>query len=170
MRSHFIRSSTTSPRIGGLTPDHARIRSSRVRTYAGATIIVPNADLISAQVVNWSLHDDQRRAAIPVGVAYGTQPQKVTDLLLEVAAHHPEVYDEPAPIAIFHDFGVDALEFQLLVWMGNDRWFRVSGELRTAITLALTEAGIEIPFPQRDLHIRSIDDSVSLPEKGPSEG
>lgn len=141
-----------------------------MRTYAGATIIVPNADLISAQVVNWSLHDDQRRAAIPVGVAYGTQPQKVTDLLLEVAAHHPEVYDEPAPIAIFHDFGVDALEFQLLVWMGHDRWFRVSSELRTAITLALTEAGIEIPFPQRDLHIRSIDDSVSLPEKGPSEG
>ncbi len=103
-------------------------------------------------------------------IADGTQPQKVTDLLLEVAAHHPEVSDEPAPSAIFRDFGADALEFQLNVWIGNDRWFRVSGELRSAITLALTEAGIEISFPQRDLHIRSIDDSVSLPEKGRSEG
>jgi len=139
------------------------IRASTVRTRQGAEVIVPNADLISSQVVNWTHRDDQRRVDIPVGVAYGTNPQDVIDLLVEVAQVHPDVFSEPEPTALFSQFGDSSLEFQLRAWTGPDRFLRVGSELRIAVNDALQEAGIEIPFPQHDLHLRSVDGGVSLP-------
>jgi small-conductance mechanosensitive channel len=126
-------------------------------------VIVPNAYLISAQVVNWTHGDDQRRVDIPVGVAYGTNPQDVIDLLVEVAQGHPDVFREPEPTALFSQFGESSLEFQLRAWTGQDRFLSVASELRIAVNRALKEAGIEIPFPQRDLHLRSVDGGVSFP-------
>jgi len=139
------------------------IRASTVRTYQGASVIVPNANLISAEVVNWTHRDEQRRVDIPVGVAYGTNPQEVIDLLLEVANSHPEVFDNPEPSALFSQFGESSLDFQLRAWTESDQFLRISSELRVAVSVALEQAGVEIPFPQRDLHLRSIDDSVSIP-------
>jgi potassium-dependent mechanosensitive channel len=131
------------------------IRASVVRTWQGAEVIVPNANLISSEVINWTLSDDRRRMEIPVGVAYGTAPEEVLELLLGVARAHPEVLADPEPVALFTGFGDSSLDFELRAWTTGDIVI-IPSELRVAINRALAEAGIEIPFPQRDLHLRSV--------------
>jgi small-conductance mechanosensitive channel len=138
------------------TVENIGMRASIVRTLQGAEVIVPNANLISAEVVNWTLSDERRRADIPVGVAYGTDPQAVIDLLIGLAADHPEVMDDPAPEAFFLGFGASSLDFELRAWT-RASFIQVASDLRVRITEALEEVGIEIPFPQRDLHLRSVD-------------
>jgi small-conductance mechanosensitive channel len=135
------------------------IRASRVRTFDGADVIVPNGDLISGQVTNWTLSDMRRRIILPVGVAYGTRPQRVLELLDAVAQENPDVLDDPAPEALFRGFGESSLDFELRVWAdtgGVHGWLRVQSDLAVAISAALEQAGIEIPFPQRDLHLKSV--------------
>jgi len=132
------------------------MRASVVRTFQGAEVIVPNANLISAEVINWTLSDDRRRMELAVGVAYGTDPQVVIDILVGVANDHPEVMSDPEPAALFRGFGGSSLDFELRAWTRTD-YVRVSSDLLVAVNHALGEAGIEIPFPQRDLHLRSVD-------------
>jgi len=132
------------------------MRASVVRTFQGAEVIVPNANLISAEVVNWTLSDDRRRMELPAGVAYGTDPQVVIDILVGVANDHPEVLSDPEPAALFLGFGDSSLDFQLRAWTRTD-YVRVSSDLLVALNNALVDAGIEIPFPQRDFHLRSVD-------------
>jgi small-conductance mechanosensitive channel len=132
------------------------MRASVVRTFQGAEVIVPNANLISAEVVNWTLSDDRRRMELAVGVAYETDPQVVIDILVAVANDHPEVMSNPEPAALFLGFGASSLDFQLRAWTRTD-YVQVSSDLLVAVNDALAEAGIEIPFPQRDLHLRSVD-------------
>ena len=145
------------------------MRASVVRTWEGAEVIVPNANLISAEVINWTLSDERRRVDIPVGVAYGTDPGTVLGLLLSVAQHHPDVLNDPEPAALFLGFGDSSLDFELRAWTCAD-FVRVGSELRVAISAALAEAGIEIPFPQRDLHLRSVDSGAigALSGRGPT--
>jgi potassium-dependent mechanosensitive channel len=137
------------------TVERIGIRASVVRTWQGAEVIVPNANLISSEVINWTLSDDRRRMEIPVGVAYGTAPEEVLELLLGVARAHPEVLADPEPVALFTGFGDSSLDFELRAWTTGDIVI-IPSELRVAINRALAEAGIEIPFPQRDLHLRSV--------------
>jgi small-conductance mechanosensitive channel len=133
------------------------IRSSTIRTFEGADVIVPNGDLISNQVTNWTLADTRRRVTLPVGVKYGTAAQRVIDLLEEVAHAHPEILEEPAPFAIFMAFGDSALEFELRAWTESaDALTIVRSELAVGIQDALMAASIEVPFPQRDLHLKSV--------------
>lgn len=132
------------------------MRASVVRTFQGAEVIVPNANLISAEVVNWTLSDDRRRMELAVGVAYGTDPQVVIDILVAVANDHPEVLSDPQPAALFLGFGDSSLDFQLRAWTRTD-YVQVSSDLLVSVNVALAESGIEIPFPQRDLHLRSVD-------------
>ena len=136
------------------------MRASVVRTFQGAEVIVPNANLISAEVVNWTLSDDRRRMELAVGVAYGTDPKVVIDILVGVVKDHPEVLDDPEPAALFLGFGDSSLDFQLRAWTRTD-YVRVSSDLLVSVNAALAEAGIEIPFPQRDLHLRSVDTEVA---------
>jgi len=136
------------------------MRASIVRTFQGAEVIVPNANLISAEVINWTLSDERRRADIPVAVAYGTDPQVVIDILVGVAGDHPEVMDDPPPAALFLGFGESSLDFELRAWTGEN-FVQVSSDLRVGINAALIGAAIEIPFPQRDLHLRSVDANVA---------
>jgi small-conductance mechanosensitive channel/tetratricopeptide (TPR) repeat protein len=131
------------------------IRSSTVRTFDGADVIVPNGDLISSHVTNWTLSDRKRRLIIPVGVAYGTAPRQVLEILQEIARSHPEVLEDPAPSALFRGFGESALNFELRAFTEAD-WLGVTSELAVSITEALESAGITIPFPQRDLHLRNV--------------
>jgi potassium efflux system protein len=145
------------------------IRSSTVATPQGAEVVVPNANLISNEVTNWTLSDRRRRADIDVGVAYGTPPEKVRSLLLQVAGAHHEVIKFPEPMALFTGFGDSALNFQLLVWTAADTWGRVASELRTEICRVLEQEGISIPFPQRDLHLVSVDASVAETLRGKGE-
>jgi len=137
------------------------IRSSTVFTEWGSEVVVPNAHLISNEVTNWTLSDRRRRADIDLGVAYGTPPEKVRSLLLQIAGAHPDVMKFPEPLAMFTGFGDSALNFQLLVWTAADVWGRVASELRTEICRVLEQEGISIPFPQQDLHLVSVDASVA---------
>jgi small-conductance mechanosensitive channel len=137
------------------------IRSSTVKTWEGAEIIVPNGNLIQSEVINWTLSDRRRRLVIPVGVAYGTDPKRVIALLEETAAEHPEALDTPAPEAFFRAFGESSLDFEIRVTIpefGN--WVRIQSEINLGVHDALKRAGIEIPFPQRDLHLRTLDKTV----------
>jgi small-conductance mechanosensitive channel len=134
------------------------IRSSTLRTFDGAEVIVPNSNLISDQVTNWTLSDRRRRIVVPIGVAYGTDPQLVLDLLLDLASKHPDVIGDPEPQAFFMAHGESSLDFELRAWTDRfEDWVRIKSDLSVAINRALAEADIEIPFPQRDLHIRSSD-------------
>ena len=146
------------------------IRSSTIRTFAGAEVIIPNGQLLSGQLINWTLSDRLRRLTLPVGVAYGTDPQTVIDLLVGLAHDHPEVTDDPEPAALFVGFGDSSLDFELRAWVSDfNEGLRVSSELRLAIDKALADVGIEIPFPQRDLRVRSEEPTVlaSNPEARP---
>ncbi len=145
--------------VGQLLGDVRRIgiRSSTVRTFDGAEVIVPNGNLISNEVVNWTLSDQLRRIEIPVGVAYGTDPQKVLDILVGVAREHEDALKYPEPFALFQGFGESSLDFLLRFWTANfDEWVQTRSEVTVRVNAALREAGIEIPFPQRDLHVRSV--------------
>ena len=143
------------------------IRSSTVRTWQGAEVIVPNANLISEQVVNWTLSDRNRRIDIDVGVRYGTDPERVIELLLGVAHADDRVRAHPEPSALFTAFGDSALQFRLRAWTGGYAdWIQIKSDLAVAVNRALCDAGIEIPVPQRDLHLRSIDEDASRKLRG----
>jgi potassium-dependent mechanosensitive channel len=132
-------------------------------------VIVPNSNLLSNQVINWTLSSQWRRVDVPVGIAYGTDPELVLKLLVRVAESHPGVLLARPPTAFFLGFGESALRFELRFWCAQqDVWFELQSAMTVAVSKALQEAGIEIPFPQRDLHIRSMDSSVaeSIVENG----
>ena len=132
------------------------IRASVIRTFDGAEVIVPNANLVAGEVINWTLSDQKRRIEVKVGVKYGTDPEQVIDVLLGVAREHDEVIPYPAPQALFLGFGDSSLDFVMRAWSANfEDHFRIRSELNVRVNGALEEAGIEIPFPQRDLHLRS---------------
>jgi len=134
------------------------VRSSTVRTFDGAEVIVPNANLISNEVTNWTLSDKRRRMEILVGVAYGTNPRKVQELLLNVARADERLLENPAPSVLFLGFGDSSLDFSLRAWTDDfDNFVAIRSDLTLAVHDAIYAAEIEIPFPQRDLHLRSID-------------
>jgi small-conductance mechanosensitive channel len=133
---------------------HIGIRASRIRTADGADVIVPNGDLISSTVTNWTLSDRMRRVDVPVAVAYGADPEAVLALLRGVAANHPLVVEHPAPTALFLAFGSNGLSFELRCWTDNfDKWVGTRSDLTMAVNRALDEAGIGISSPPRDLHL-----------------
>jgi small-conductance mechanosensitive channel len=146
--------------VAGVAGEVTRIgvRSSTVRTFAGAEVIVPNATLISAEVTNWTLSDRRRRIELALGVAYGTEPRRVIDLLRAAVTGRAGVLQEPAPVALFLRFGESALEFSLRFWTADfDSWQVLASDVMIEVHARLGEAGITIPFPQRDLHVRSLD-------------
>jgi small-conductance mechanosensitive channel len=157
--------------VGGLVGIVRRIgaRSSIVVTFEGAEVIVPNSNLLSNQVINWTLSSRWRRVDVPVRVAYGTDPERMIKLLVGVAESHPGVLLERPPTAFFLGFGESSLNFELRFWSAwQDTWLQLQSDVTVAVAKALREANIEIPFPQRDLHVRSIDATLAegLAEKG----
>jgi small-conductance mechanosensitive channel len=134
-----------------------RIRSTQLQTFDRADVIVPNSELISGQVTNWMLSDTTGRARIPIGVAYGSDVQKVKALLLTIADDHPDVISDgsvPEPFVLFREFADSALNFELRCHIRNiDKRLRVVSDINFAIDKAFREEGIAIPFPQRDVHL-----------------
>ncbi|WP_231756498.1 mechanosensitive ion channel domain-containing protein [Lignipirellula cremea] len=157
----FSGNSGTMQRIG--------IRASLIRTFDGAEVIVPNGMLISESVTNWTLSDRCRRIDLTVGVEYGTPAQRVIDLLVEVAKANPKVIPEPESQAFFENFGDSSLDFRLRAWIdvssgdSADTRHVVLSEIAVAVQQALDEAGIGVPFPQRDLRL------ISMPPNAASE-
>ena len=162
-----------SVQLGTLTGEVKRIgiRSSTVRTFEGAEVIVPNGSLVSDQVTNWTLSDRMRRIDLDIGIAYGTDPQRVIDLLTAVARSNPGVLPEPAPIVLFLGFGDSALNFQLRAWTARfEEWLRTRSELGVAVQAALKAEGIDIPFPQRDVRIVHETNEPQQPAALPASG
>ena len=138
-------------------------RSTWVRTNDNFVIILPNSEFINNSVINWTANDPRVRINIPVGVGYGSDPEKVRGLLVQVALANDSVLKDPPPDVIFTDFGDNSLNLSLRVWT-ESKVHAPSGlksELYFAIFRVMTEQKIELPFPQRDLHIRSSD--IPLP-------
>ncbi|NNC98163.1 MAG: mechanosensitive ion channel family protein, partial [Gammaproteobacteria bacterium] len=135
------------------------IRSTEIETRQRTNVIVPNSELISGQVTNWVLHDTFGQIKIPVGVAYGSDTELVKKLLMQVANENKTVITRPnlpQPTIRFESFGDSSLNFSIVVLIKNiDQRFDIISDLNFAIDKIFRENGIEIPFPQRDLHIKS---------------
>lgn len=147
---------------------HIAARATTVRTNDNIDIIIPNSSFTSFNVINWS-HGDQRvRFRIPVSVAYGSDARLVERLLLEVAEENENVLKEPSPRVVFWAFGDSALEFQLRVWTTRMLHRRgvFFGQLNLAIYEKFQEHGVRIPFPQRDLHLKTVTPDWKSPSRG----
>lgn len=131
------------------------IRASVVKTWDGAEVIVPNGELISGVVTNWTLSDRRRRLDIPVDVARGTDPPRVIELMVAVAAANENVVEDPAPVCFFNGFGESSLKFELRMWV---RDFDVGLSTRSNVAIAVEEAlrreGMEVPIPRLDVQTR----------------
>jgi small-conductance mechanosensitive channel len=137
------------------------MRSTVVQNLDEAELIVPNSQMISQKVTNWTLTNRRVRVVAPVGVAYGSDLEKVLAVLTEAGEQHPEVLKIPKPSPLFVQFGASSLDFELRVWISNvDNRPRIKNELLLYIDRRFREEKIEIPFSQHDLHIRSVSAGV----------
>ena len=144
-------------------------RSTWIRTNENIVVIVPNNEFINNPVTNWTANDPNVRINVTVGVGYSSDPQRIRELLLEAATAHPDVLKDPKPDVIFTDYGDNSLNFALRVWTASRAHAPavLKSDLYFALFQLFEKNKIELPFPQRDLHIRSSD--ISLPfSAGPS--
>ncbi len=152
--------------VGKTVGDVMRIggRSTWIRTNDNEIIIIPNSEFVTARVTNWTANDRSVRFSIPVGVSYASDPEKVRELLIEVARQHPDVLVDPPPEVIFEGLGDSSLNFLLRVFTVNQVQtpFKLKSDLYFSIFRTFGEHGVEIPFPQRDLHIKSGEAPISL--------
>lgn len=137
------------------------MRATTLTTFEGADVVVPNGTVLSEKLINWTLSTQSRRLDISLGVAYGTDPKKMLSLLMDVTKATPGVAMHPEPTVLFVGFGESALNFSVRAWTDvYGDWVKTRSDLAVRVHDALAEAGIEIPFPQRDLHLRSFSDEA----------
>jgi len=133
-------------------------RSTRIKRIDGVHLLVPNSQMLERVVVNWTLVDRKFRTTVRVGVAYGSPVRRVEELLLQAAAEHALVLGSPPPIAVFEDYGDNALVFDLYFWceaFGEREMRQVRSDIRFRLDELFRENGITIAFPQRDVHLYS---------------
>lgn len=132
------------------------IRTSEITTFDNISILMPNSKLVNDSIINWSHNRQLTRFTVKVGVSYGSDVQLVKKILNNVAIEHPEVDQTRTPDIFFQDFGDSALQFELKFWSTNLMQIgKIRSDLRFAIDAKFRENGITIPFPQRDIHIKS---------------
>jgi len=159
--------------IGGIhgTVSQIRMRATRITDWDRKELIVPNKEFVTGQLVNWTLSDSILRLTVPVGIAYGSDTERAVQVLREVARDHPLVLDDPEPKVLFMAFGSSSLDFELRAFCPNiESFLQLRHELHMAIDKRFREAGIEIAFPQQDVHVRSIEDALPIVdrrERGP---
>ncbi len=142
------------------------VRATTIQTFDRATVIVPNADLISNRVKNFMYSSHLGRIIIPIGVSYDADPEQVREILLQVAKDSPLIARFPEPRVYFMDFGASSLDFELRCYIQDvDNSVSAKSELRFSIFKALKEADIEIPFPQQDVHLRTLT-TIEQPPQG----
>ncbi|HEY1141979.1 MAG TPA: mechanosensitive ion channel domain-containing protein, partial [Lysobacter sp.] len=133
------------------------MRATTIKTFDGADVVVPNGTLLSEKLTNWTLLDRNRRLDIDIGVAYGSDPAQLTALLQKTALQTPGIVSSPEPVVLFLGFGASALNFGVRAWTYDyDNSATIRSDLVTRIYGALNQAGIEMPFPQQDIHLRSV--------------
>lgn len=152
--------------VGGTNGDVVRIaaRSTWVRTNDNVVIIIPNSEFVSNRITNWTANDRQVRFSMPIGVSYGSNPEEVREVLMRAAHAHPDVLREPAPEVRFVGFGDSSLDFELRVWTIRQVQTpkRLISDLYFSVFRAFAEHGIEIPFPQRDVHLKTIATAIPI--------
>lgn len=145
--------------VGSISGDVVKIssRASTVNTNDNISIIIPNSDLINKQVINWSHNDRRIRFHVPVGVSYKEDPAVIKKVLLEVAQANPDVLKRPAPDVLFIGYGDSSIDFDLMIWTNTyiDKPIILKSQLYYEIFEKFKEHDIEIPYPQRDLHLKS---------------
>ena len=144
------------------------IRASVIHTGAGADIIVPNSQLVTEKVTNWTLSDRMRRVDLPIGVNYGADPRKVIELLEQTAGAHPDVLREPGPRALFMGYGDSSINFELRVWPSHfNQAAQVRSDLAASVYDAVNAAGMSFPFPQCEVRLMSdhASESILVPAK-----
>ncbi len=141
------------------------VRSTEIQTFDRATVVVPNSSLITESVVNWNHRSSMGRIKLAIGVGYEADPQRVQEILLEIAENHSGILDIPHPIVYFMEFGASSLDFELRCYLADvGNGLSVKSDLRYAIFAALNAEGISIPYPQSDVHIKGFE-----PEKRPAK-
>ncbi|QPJ66691.1 MAG: mechanosensitive ion channel [Candidatus Nitrohelix vancouverensis] len=140
-----------------------RVRSTIIETRDDVAIIVPNSQFIAEQVINDSFSGEKIRRTLKVGVAYGSDVEKVTEILMKVAEDQKQVLETPSAKVFFMDFGSSSLDFELRFWV-NELWTTdgILSDLRYAVDREFRNAGVTIPFPQQDLHIKSCETNFKL--------
>ncbi len=132
------------------------MRATTIRSLNNITIIVPNQEFVSASVINWSHGDPTVRILVSVGVSYNSDLDTVIKALKEVADQHPKVLKSPQPDVVFRGFGDSSWDLDLRCWIAEPRgYYTIKSELNCAIVHVFRKYNVEIPFPQRDLHVRS---------------
>ncbi|WP_439475615.1 mechanosensitive ion channel family protein [Algoriphagus formosus] len=150
------------------------IRASKIQAYDGSEIVVPNGDLLSQSLINWTLSDKRRRVELIIGVAYDSDMKKVKEILTEVL-NRDNILKLPQPRVFMQNFGESSVDFRLLFWVGSmDIWLEMRSEVMTSIFEAFQQNQIEIPFPKRDLYLKTVPSSwqekVSPPIRENQEG
>jgi len=149
------------------TVNRINIRTTIIQTFDNASLIIPNSEMISNKVTNWSFKDPKVRRQVDVGVAYGSDVQLVHKILLQIVNDMPEIMNDPAPRVDFTDFADSALIFRIRFWITSPEfWLAAPTELRFKIDEEFKKNGIEIAFPQQDIHIRSASGLDEIIKKG----
>ena len=151
------------------TVSKIRIRATSITDWDRKELIVPNKEFVTGRLVNWTLSDTIVRVVIPVGIAYGSDTEKAKEWMLKVARENKDVLRDPPPSVVFMAFGASSLDFVLRAFTKIDTLLSVRDELNMAVDKAFREAGIEIAFQQRDIHIRSVKDTFPIAAKEPDE-
>jgi len=139
------------------------VRSSRLTTSDGAEVIIPNGDMISHHVINWTLSNNNRRIELIVGVAYGSDIDKVKKMLKDMLAGREDIMSDPAPSVFLHNLNDSSVDFRMFFWAADiATWLELKSRVLTAIYVKFAEEGIEIPFPTRDINFHLKDEHISI--------
>ena len=138
------------------------MRATTITDWNRKELIIPNKEFVTGQVINWSLSDPVLRLDIPIGIAYGSDTELATRILLDIVNQHPNVMKDPPPRALFTGFGDSCLNFMLWAYIYYENMVTVRDELLRSVDNAFREANIEIAYVQRDIHIRSLPKGISL--------
>ncbi|WP_298530511.1 mechanosensitive ion channel domain-containing protein [uncultured Algibacter sp.] len=130
------------------------VRSSSISTFDGADVVVPNNNLVSNDLINWTLSNNIKRVEILVGTTYDSDPNKVLEILLNCAKEYKETMADPGPVALFSDFGSSSLNFRLRFWVHFEVGLQAKSDVSIAVYNKFKEHGIDIPFPQQDIYIK----------------
>ncbi|WP_159022753.1 mechanosensitive ion channel family protein [Formosa sp. L2A11] len=143
------------------TVNRIGVRSSSISTFDGAEVVVPNNNLISNDLINWTLSNNTKRIEVLIGTSYDSDPNRVLEILTEIATDNPYTLNDPPPKALFNDFGDSSLNFRLLFWVHYEIGLQAKSDISISIYNKFKEEGIEIPFPQRDLNVRNIPENMN---------